>query len=69
MMACEVASMDCVQILAEFGASIFSTDAVSSRSPLHYACGGSGKGGKRYQIVNYLVQRGADVSVRDIVCK
>lgn len=67
MMACDFASPECVSILVEFGASIFSTDAVLSQSPLHYVCAGAGKGGERYKIVQYLVDRGADTSVRDSV--
>lgn len=67
MMACEVAAFDCVKVLVEAGASIFSTDAIASQTPLHCVVSGSGKGGERYKIVKYLLEKGADVSVRDSV--
>ena len=67
MMACETASLGCVKILVEHNASVFSTDAVSSQTPLHYVCSGSGKGGERNNIVRFLIEKGGDVSGRDSV--
>lgn len=67
MMACEVASLECVQALVEHGATVGSVDAISSQSPLHYVCSGSGKGGIRVKIVKYLLEKGGDPNANDNV--
>ena len=67
MTACECASLEVVQTLVAEGASIFSTDAALSQTPLHYVCAGTGNGGTRFKIVQFLLEKGADPSVRDNV--